>query len=75
MEPPVDFTGAPVDNKGPGATKAGNKASEPHPGSSSGTGSAPQPTDSSKSTIVLFSMWQKWPLGAEIVLIIISVTL
>ena len=45
-------TRAPADGKGPQATKAGNKASEPHPGTSSGTGPATQPADSSKNTIV-----------------------
>ena len=45
-------TRAPADGKGLGATKAKNKASEPHPGTSSGTGPATQPTDSSKNTIV-----------------------
>ena len=38
--------------KGPGAAKARNKTLEPHPGTSSGTGSVPQPADSSKNTIV-----------------------
>ena len=45
-------TRAPADGKGPGAAKARNKASEPHPGTSSGTGPATQPADSSKNTIV-----------------------
>ena len=45
-------TRAPVDNKGPGATKGRNKMSEPHPGTSSGTGSTTQPAESSKNTIV-----------------------
>ena len=45
-------TRAPADGKGPGADKARNKASEHCPGTSSGTGSAPQPADSSKNTIV-----------------------
>ena len=45
-------TRAPADSKGPGAAKARNKVSEPHPGTSSGTGSATQPPDSSKNTIV-----------------------
>ena len=44
-------TKAPVDGKGPGATKARNKTAEPHPGTSSGTGPATQPADS-KNTIV-----------------------
>ena len=41
-----------ADGKGPGAAKKGNKASEPHPGTSSATGPATQPADSSKNTIV-----------------------
>ena len=45
-------TRAPADGKGPGAAKARNKASEPHPGTSSGAGPATQPDDSSKNTIV-----------------------
>ena len=45
-------TRAPADGKGPGAAKARNKASEHHPGTSSGTGPATQPADSSKNTIV-----------------------
>ena len=45
-------TRAPADGKGPGATKARNKVSEPHAGSSSGTGPATQPAYSSKNTIV-----------------------
>ena len=45
-------TRAPADGKGPGAAKARNKASEPHPGTLSGTGPATQPADSSKYTIV-----------------------
>ena len=44
-------TRAPVDNKGPGAAKGRNKTSEPHPGTSSGTGSATQHAES-KNTIV-----------------------
>ena len=44
-------TRAPVDNKGLGAVKGRNKMSEPHPGTSSGTGSATQPAES-KNTIV-----------------------
>ena len=43
---------APVNGKGPGATKAKKKASEPHPGTSSSTGPATQPSDSSKNTII-----------------------
>ena len=38
--------------KGPGPTKGKNKTSEPHPGTSSGTGSTTQPAGSSKNTIV-----------------------
>ena len=38
--------------KGPGPTKGKSKISEPHPGTSSGTGSAAQPAGSSKNTIV-----------------------
>ena len=45
-------TRAPVDSKGLGATKGKNKASEPCPGAPSGTGSATQPAESSKCTIV-----------------------
>ena len=45
-------TRAPVDSKGPGAAKGRNKALEPHPGASSGTGPATQPAESSKNTIV-----------------------
>ena len=45
-------TRAPAKGKGPGATKVKNKASEPHPGTSSGTGPATQPVDPSKSTII-----------------------
>ena len=45
-------TKAPVDSKGPGAAKARNKAAEPHPETSSGTGPATRPADSSKNTIV-----------------------
>ena len=45
-------TRAPVDGKGPGAAKVRNKASEPHPGTSSGTGPSTQPADSSKNTIM-----------------------
>ena len=45
-------TRAPADGKGPGPTKGKNKMSEPHPGTSSGTGSAAQPADPSKNTIV-----------------------
>ena len=44
-------TGAPVDSKGPGAAIGRNKMSEPHPGTSSGTGSATQHAES-KNTIV-----------------------
>ena len=44
-------TKAPADGKGPGATKARNKASEPHLGTASGTGPATQPADS-KNTII-----------------------
>ena len=43
-------TGAP--GKGPGPTTRKNKTLEPHPGTSSGTGSATQPAGSSKNTIV-----------------------
>ena len=39
-------TRAPADGKGPGAAKAKKKASEPHPGTLSGTGPATQPADS-----------------------------
>ena len=45
-------TRAPVGGKGPGAAKTRNKASEPHPGTSSGTGPATQPADSSRNTII-----------------------
>ena len=45
-------TRAPADGKGPGAAKAKNKASEPCPGTSSGTGPTTQPADSSKNTII-----------------------
>ena len=45
-------TRAPANGKGPGAAKAKKKASEPHPGTSSGTGPATQPSDSSKNTII-----------------------
>ena len=45
-------TRAPVHNKGPGAAKGKKKMSKPHPGASSGTGSATQPVESSKNTIV-----------------------
>ena len=47
-----ESTRAPVDGKGPGAAKARNKVSEPHPETSSGTGPATQPADSSKNTIM-----------------------
>ena len=47
-------TKAPAVGKGPGAAKARNKASEPHPGTSSGTGPATQPADSLKNTNILF---------------------
>ena len=46
-------TGAPAESgKGPGPTKGKNKMLEPHPGTSSGTGSTTQPAGSSKNTIV-----------------------
>ena len=45
-------TRAPADSKCPGAGKRRNKMSEPHPGAPSGTGSATQPAESSKNTIV-----------------------
>ena len=45
-------TRAPMDGKGPGAAKTRNKASEPCPGTSSGTSPAAQSADSSKNTIV-----------------------
>ena len=45
-------TRAPANGKGPRAAKAKNKASEPHPGTSSGTGPATQPANPSKSTII-----------------------
>ena len=46
-------TGAPAESgKGPGPSKGRNKMSEPHPGTSSGTGSTTQPAGSSKNTIV-----------------------
>ena len=41
-----------MNGKGPGAAEAKKKASEPHPGTSSGTGSTSQPADSSKNTII-----------------------
>ena len=67
-------TRAPADGKGPGAAKAKNKASEPCPGTLSGTGPATQPADSSKNTIIRSGCGAKVATGAEIVLIIISVT-
>ena len=45
-------TRVPADSKGPGAAKGRNKMSEPHPGAPSGIGSAAQPAESSKNTIV-----------------------
>ena len=45
-------TGAPTNGKGPGATKAKKKASEPHPGTAASTGPVTQPSDSSKNTII-----------------------
>ena len=46
-------TGAPVESgKGPGPTKGKSKTLEPHPGTSSGTGSTTQPAGSSKNTII-----------------------
>ena len=45
-------TRTPADGKGPGAAKGRNKASEPHPATSSGTGPARQPAESSKNTSV-----------------------
>ena len=46
-------TGVPgKSGKGPGPTKGKSKMSEPHPGTSSGTGSTAQPAGSSKNTIV-----------------------
>ena len=45
-------TRTPADGKGPGPTKGKNKMLEPHPGTSSGTGSAAQPAGSSKNTKV-----------------------
>ena len=45
-------TRALVDSKGPGAAKGKTKTSEPHPGTSAGTGSEAQPAGSSKNTIV-----------------------
>ena len=44
-------TRAPADSKGPGAAKGRNKMSEPHPGTSSGTGSATQHAEL-KNTII-----------------------
>ena len=45
-------TRAPASGKGPGATKAKKKASEPHPGTVTSAGPATQPSDSSKNTII-----------------------
>ena len=45
-------TRTPADSRGPGAAKGRNKTSEPHPETSSGTGPATQPAESSKNTIV-----------------------
>ena len=45
-------TKGPADGKGPGPTTRKNKMAEPHPGTSSGRGSATQPAGSSKNTIV-----------------------
>ena len=49
--------------------KGRNKTAEPHPGASLGTGSTAQLTESSKNTIVYFSMWQKWPLEQKLPLL------
>ena len=62
-------TRAPVDSKGLGATKGRNKASEPHPGVSSGTGSTTQPAESSKNTIVCSACGRKWPLEQKLPLL------
>ena len=51
MEPPMDPPEQPADSKGPGAATGRNKSSEPHPGTSSGTGSATQHAES-KNTII-----------------------
>ena len=45
-------TRAPADSQSPGTAKGKNKAVEPCPGAPSGTGSATQPAESSKNTIV-----------------------
>ena len=52
MEPPMGPPEHLLIVKAPGAPKGKNKMSEPHPGASSGTGSATQPAESSKNTIV-----------------------
>ena len=50
MEPPMDPLKQPGKaGKGPGPTKGKSKALEPHPGTSSGTGSTAQPAGSSKT--------------------------
>ena len=61
-------TKAHVDGKGPGATKARNKAAEPCPGTASGTGPAPQPADS-KNTIVCSACGKSWPLEQKLSLL------
>ena len=62
-------TRAPADGKGPEPTKGKNKTSEPHPGTSSGTGSTVQPAGSSKKHNSMFSMWQNWPLEQKLPLL------
>ena len=63
-------TGAPGNSgKGPGPTKGKSKMSEPHPGTSSGTGSTSQPTGSSKNTILCSACGEKWPLEQKLPLL------
>ena len=52
MEPPMDPPEHLQVAKCPGAAKARNKASEPHPGTSAGKSPPTQPADSSKNTIM-----------------------
>ena len=65
-------TRAPADSKGPGAAIGRNKTSEPHPGTSSGTGPATQPAESSKILLYVQHVG-KVATGAEIALITIFV--
>ena len=62
-------TRAPADSKGPGTAKGKNKVAEPCPGVPSGTGSAIQPAESSKNTILCSACWQKWPLEQKLPLL------